>query len=395
MPAQRTFYQRIFHHDLFLSPISHQQRYVLTRRNCSDRVCLLLSFLLLFYCGWYIFASSNRIFGYQRDPAEELAYKNAILTSSPILENKQICSIDEVDLVFLIVSSSSRFLERQSIRETWGSMSDMFDVHSQRLFVIGYQSGGNFYKDLVKEAAHEQDLLYLTVDDSSVTLKELHAYRWLQQHCSTVKYIFKAEDDLFVNSLLIHELIRELKTDPNNIQNRYLYNISLNSLFLAQTSSNENKFLFGWAYQPGRPERNLTISQYYVTYEEYPKELYPRYCSGFGYLMNSKTRDLLTMEGFKVKRPFRFSDIFITGILPENLNFFCEILPFTYHQGTTNECMKLIRQSNTINPLPSTPPLIICSTGRHIGQNSYSDYHRMWTTLKYIYADKLHHTANN
>ncbi|CAF0918730.1 unnamed protein product [Rotaria sp. Silwood1] len=364
------------------------------RRNCSDRVCLFLSFLLLFYCGWYIFTSSNRIFGFQRDTAEELAYKNAILTSSPIIENKQICLSDEVDLVFLVVSSRSRFLERQSIRETWGSMSDIFGVHSQRLFVIGYQSGGKLYKDLSNEAAHEQDLLYLTINDSSVTLKELHAYRWLEQHCSSVKYIFKTEDDLFVNSLLIHELIRELKTDSNNVQNRYLYNISLNSLFLAQTASEASKFLFGWAYQPGRPERNLNISQYYVTYEEYPRELYPRYCSGFGYLMNSKTRDLLTTEGFKIEHPFRFSDIFITGILPETLSFVCETLPFTFYQGSTDECLKLIRKSNTIDSLPSNPPVIICSTGRHIGQNSFSDYHRIWTTLKYIYADRLH-TVNN
>ncbi|CAF3410051.1 unnamed protein product [Rotaria sp. Silwood1] len=333
MPIQTTFYQRTFYRDLFLSPISHQPRNVFMRRNCSDRVCLFLSFLLLFYCGWYIFTSSNRIFGYQRDTAEELAYKNAILTSSPIIENKQICLSDEVDLVFLVVSSRSRFLERQSIRETWGSMSDIFGVHSQRLFVIGYQSGGKLYKDLSNEAAHEQDLLYLTINDSSVTLKELHAYRWLEQHCSSVKYIFKTEDDLFVNSLLMHELIRELKTDSNNVQNRYLYNISLNSLFLAQTASEASKFLFGWAYQPGRPERNLNISQYYVTYEEYPRELYPRYCSGFGYLMNSKTRDLLTTEGFKIEHPFRFSDIFITGILPETLNFVCETLPFTLYEG--------------------------------------------------------------
>ncbi|CAF0827099.1 unnamed protein product [Rotaria sordida] len=394
MPFQTTFYQRTFHRDLFLSPISYQSINVLMRRNCSDRICILLSVLLLFYCGWYIFTSSNRIFGYQYDPAEELAYKNAIHASSPIIDNEHICLSDEIDLIYLIISSSSHFLERQTIRETWGSMSNIFGVHSQRIFIIGYRLGGNFYKDLSNEATHEQDLLYLTIDDNSVTLKELHAYRWLEQYCSNVKYIFKTEDDLFINSLLIHELIRELKTDSNNIENRYLYNISLNSLFLAQTSSDANKFLFGWAFQPGRPERNLTVSQYYVSYKEYPKELYPRYCSGFGYLMNSKTRDVLTIEGFKIKDPFRLPDIFITGVLPENLNFQCEILPFTFHQGTIDECIRLIRTSITINPLPPNPPVIICSTGRHIGQNSFSDYHRMWTTLKHIYADKLHAVNN-
>jgi hypothetical protein len=235
--------------------------------------------ILLFYIGWYAFISSNQTLRFRIDPTEELAYTQAMNKSLPIIQNTQICSLDEVDLLLIILSSSSHFLERQSIRETWGSMPDLFGVHSQRLFVIGYHSGGNFYKDLSNEAAHEHDLLYLTVNDHSNTLKELHAYRWLEQHCSTVKYIFKTEDDLFVNSLLLHELVRELKTKPNNVQNRNLYNVVLDSLFLAQIT-NADKFLFGWAYQPGLPERNNTVSPFYVTYQEYPKEMYPRYCSG-------------------------------------------------------------------------------------------------------------------
>ena len=104
-----------------------------------------------------------------------------------------------------------------------------------------------------------------------------------------------------------------------------------------------------------------------------------------------KTRNLLTKEGFKDQKPFRFSDIFITGILPERLNFVCDILPFTYHQGSIEECMKLIKQYNT-KVQSSTPPIIVCSTGRHIGQTTFSDYYRMWTVLKYIYSDRINIT---
>ncbi len=257
----------------------HQARTAIVRRHCSDRVCLLMSILLLLYTGWHVFNSSKRTIQVPIDPVELLAYTQAVNKSLAIIQNTQICSLDEVDLLFIIISSSSHFLERQSIRETWGSMPDLFGVHSQRLFVIGYHAGGNLYRDISNEAAHEQDLLYLTVNDQSSTLKELHSYRWLQQYCSNVKYVFKTEDDLFVNALLLHEIVRELKTKPNNVQNRNLYNVLLDSLFLAQTS-NPNKFLFGWAYGPGQPERNITYSPHYITYEEYPKELYPRYCSG-------------------------------------------------------------------------------------------------------------------
>jgi hypothetical protein len=247
------------------------------RRSCRDRIFLALIAALTFYLGWYFFHSTPPSI---RDPVEEKAYLHANSGSVPMIQNVQLCSLDEVDLLIVIISSGSHFLERQSIRETWGSVSDIFDVHSQCLFVVGYQYGSNLYKDLASEAQHEQDLLYLTVDDNSMTMKELHAYRWLEKYCPNVTFTFKTEDDLFVNTFLLHELVRELITNPDQFQNRYLYNISLDTLFLAHINPDAHTFLFGWAFQPGKPERNASMAPYHVSYKEYPKELYPRYCSG-------------------------------------------------------------------------------------------------------------------
>jgi hypothetical protein len=105
--------------------------------------------------------------------------------------------------------------------------------------------------------------------------------------------------------------------------------------------------------------------------------------------MDSKTRKTLVSEGFKDTEPFRFSDIFITGILPERLSFICDVLPFTYNQGTTEQCINIIKQNNKKDTRVSTPPLIVCSTGRHISQNTFSDYYRIWTVLKYVYGDRI------
>jgi hypothetical protein len=104
--------------------------------------------------------------------------------------------------------------------------------------------------------------------------------------------------------------------------------------------------------------------------------------------MDLKTRKLITVEGFKDKYPFRFSDIFITGMVPERLNFICDVLPFTYNQGTTEECITIIKQYSK-GARPSKPPLIVCSTGRHVLQNTFSDYYRIWTVLKYVYQETI------
>ena len=376
------------------------------RRSCTDRIFLLFIALLTFYIGRFLLNGNWRS---TRDPAEERAYLHAVSGSLPMIQNVGLCSADEIDLLLIIISSGGHFLERQSIRETWGSISNVFNVRSRRLFVVGYQYGSNLYKDLTNEADHEEDLLYLTVDDNLMTLKELHAYRWLEKHCPNATFTFKTEDDLFVNTFLLHEIVQELKTKPDQFQNRYLYNNSMDSLFLAHLNPDAHTFLFGWAFLPGKPERNASMTPYYVSYDEYSKELYPRYCSGryyliltkpflnqfflhlgFGYLMDSKTRNLLAGEGFKDKYPFRFSDIFMTGILPERLNFICDVLPFTYNQGSTEQCINVIKKNNKKNAISSSSPLIVCSTGRHIAQNTFSDYYRIWTVLKYVYDDKIH-----
>lgn len=247
------------------------------RRTTRDRLSLIVVASLIFYIAWYFF---NGLSHESIDPVEEQAYLQAVASSSPMIQNVQLCALDQVDLIILIISSGSHFLERQSIRETWGSTPDMFTVHSQRLFVVGYQYGSNLYKELANEAQHEQDLLYLTVDDDLMTMKELYGYRWLEKYCPNVTFTFKSEDDLFVNTFLLHEIVRELKTNPDQFQGRYLYNSSLDSLFLAHINPDAHTFLFGWAFQPGKPERNSSMAPYYVSYQEYSKEFYPRYCSG-------------------------------------------------------------------------------------------------------------------
>lgn len=247
------------------------------RRTTRDQLFFVLIASLTLYIGWYIYTGTTRL---PRDPAEEQAYLHAVSGSTPMIQNVQLCSLDEVDLLIIIISTGSHFLERQSIRETWGSMPDIFNVHSQRLFVVGYQYGSNLYKDLSNEAQHEQDLLYLTVDDNLMTMKELYAYRWLEKYCPNVTYTFKTEDDLFVNTFLLHEIVRELKTKSDQFQSRFLYNSSLDALFLAHLNPDAHTFLFGWAFQPGKPERNVSMGPYYVSHKEYSKDLYPRYCSG-------------------------------------------------------------------------------------------------------------------
>jgi hypothetical protein len=234
--------------------------------------------LLAFYVLWS--TADIYIFRQNYDPAEYDAYRRAIHSSTPMLDNRHLCSSNEISLLLVIVSSASHFLERQSIRDTWASTSNIFNIRSQRLFVIGYEYDRGHFKSLVNEAEFEGDMLYLTVDDQLSTMKELYAYRWLDQYCSNVTFTFKTEDDLFVNIYLLHELLNELRHEPDRFQNRFVRQMPLDSLFLAHINPDAHTFLFGWAFLPAKPERNASFKPFYVSREEYARDFYPRYCSG-------------------------------------------------------------------------------------------------------------------
>ncbi|CAM4911977.1 unnamed protein product [Rotaria socialis] len=356
------------------------------RRHCRKRIFTLFFGCLIFYIGGYVFVSISEV---TRDSTEKIVYLHALRRSSPMEHNIELCSSNDIDLIIIIISSSSHFLERESIRETWGSMPNLMNIRSQCIFVVGYQDGNSIFEELLNEAKSKHDLLYLTVDDDSMVGKELHAYKWLEKYCSNVTFTFKTNDYFFVNTFLLHELIQELTTNPQQYQNRYLYNNSLESLFTAHINPGANKFLFGRMFQASRPHRDK-LSPFYVSYKEYPKDLYPPYCSIFGYLMDSKTRNLLTEEGLKDKSPFRFSDVYITGILPERLRFICNNIPFTYHLGSTDECINIIKKQNVES---SRSPLIVCSTSL-IPAYKFLDFYRIWTVLKHVYKNRMYSTQD-
>ncbi|CAF5148507.1 unnamed protein product, partial [Rotaria magnacalcarata] len=103
-----------------------------------------------------------------RDSTAKIVYLHALSGSLPMEHNIELCSSNDIDLIIIIISSSSHFLERQSIRETWGSMPNLMNIRSQCLFVVGYQDGNSMFEELLNEAKRKHDLLYLTVDDDSV-----------------------------------------------------------------------------------------------------------------------------------------------------------------------------------------------------------------------------------
>ncbi|KAK7091074.1 beta-1,3-galactosyltransferase 1-like [Littorina saxatilis] len=168
-------------------------------------------------------------------------------------------SRDIIDIVFFIPSSPHASSRRHVIRRTWTSVTGNNTSNLRYVFVVGVTSDYMRMRTLVDESASFRDVVVIGFDDSylNLTLKTISSLRWLTHHCNHARFFFKVDDDVWVNTDLL------LTT----------FNRQAPSL----TSG-----LGGACPMPHRVIRD-TSNKWYASYESYPDDKYPDYCSGTGY----------------------------------------------------------------------------------------------------------------
>ncbi|XP_052007839.1 N-acetyllactosaminide beta-1,3-N-acetylglucosaminyltransferase 2-like [Xyrauchen texanus] len=213
----------------------------------------------------------------------------------PILINQHSkCALKENDQIFLlfaIKSTSKHFERRQAIRETWGREGSYDNgVQVRTVFLLGRSSldDPNLDKLVSLEAQQFQDLLVWDFQDSfyNLTLKEHVFFKWILDHCPSVSFIFKGDDDVFANTQAILNHLQSL--DP------------------AQASS----LYTGQIIEKASPLRDSKI-KYYVpqTFYEGP---YPPYAGGGGFLFSGNLIPSLYHVSFYI--PFFPIDDVYTGM---------------------------------------------------------------------------------
>ncbi|XP_027625160.1 UDP-GlcNAc:betaGal beta-1,3-N-acetylglucosaminyltransferase 7 [Tupaia chinensis] len=132
------------------------------------------------------------------------------------------------------------------------------------LFLLGTASKleerAHYQQLLAYEDRIYGDILQWDFLDSffNLTLKEIHFLKWLDIYCPNVPFIFKGDDDVFVN--------------PTNLLE-----------FLADRRPQENLFV-GDVLHHARPIRRKD-NKYYIPGALYSKASYPPYAGGGGFLM--------------------------------------------------------------------------------------------------------------
>lgn len=186
----------------------------------------------------------------------------------PMLINQpHVC--DETPFLLLVVKSLiPHFDRRQAIRETWGKAGVLANRTVVTVFLLGNTLPLDNFPDLLGMLGHEaklhKDLLQWDYRDSffNLTVKEVLFLEWFSKHCPQAQYVLKGDDDVFVNTLRVIDLLEGL---PDN---------KAKDFFIGDVISNAG------------PHRNQKL-KYFIPESVFVGQ-YPPYAGGGGYLLSGE-----------------------------------------------------------------------------------------------------------
>nr|AAH76751.1 B3gnt1-prov protein [Xenopus laevis] len=198
---------------------------------------------------------------------------------SLLLDQPNKCA-DKPFLLLAIKSLIPQFDRRQAIRESWGKELKINNMTVVRVFLLGETPPEENYPDLSGMVKYEnemyKDILLWNYKDSffNLTLKDVLFLRWASHSCSNAQFIFKGDDDVFVNTPLILDYLKTLSPEKAK------------DLFI------------GDVIRDAGPHREKTL-KYYIPESIYTGS-YPLYAGGGGFLYSGSIAQRLYKASSKV-----------------------------------------------------------------------------------------------
>ncbi|XP_016085803.1 UDP-GlcNAc:betaGal beta-1,3-N-acetylglucosaminyltransferase 7-like [Sinocyclocheilus grahami] len=207
-----------------------------------------------------------------------------------LLNHPEKCSGD-VDVLVVVKSVIEEHDRREAVRQTWGKEQEIQGLTIKTLFLLGTPATGKDTRNLQALVQYEDrtygDILQWDFIDTffNLTLKEVNFLRWFSIYCSGVPFVFKGDDDVFVHTKNLVELIG-FRVEENRVEN----------------------LIVGDTIFEAKPIRNRQ-SKYFIPKELYDKR-YPPYLGGGGFLMSSQVAHRLFAVSESVEL-YPIDDVFL------------------------------------------------------------------------------------
>ncbi|XP_078066409.1 UDP-GlcNAc:betaGal beta-1,3-N-acetylglucosaminyltransferase 9 [Mustelus asterias] len=208
-----------------------------------------------------------------------------------IINQKDKCrKVHGEELLLISIKSKVEEFERREVaRKTWAREGRVHNLQVRRLFLLGIPANQSSVASWSRLLEHEsqayQDILLWDFQDTffNLTLKEIHFLKWVDQFCPDAEFVFKGDDDVFVN--------------VENIAD-----------FLADADPKDDLFVGHIIYQ-ALPIRS-NKSKYFIPEMMYGQGVYPVYAGGGGFLMSGHTAKRLYQASKEVDL-FPIDDVFL------------------------------------------------------------------------------------
>ena len=213
-----------------------------------------------------------------------------------IVQPKDTCKGQAFLLVY-IHTSPEHVEHRDIIRRTWGNVSFYRDSSVRRVFVLGQTDNTTIQRQLDLEFRLHEDLLQVDFIDSyfNITLKAVTSLRWISSRCRHSRFVLKTDDDAFVNTFSLLEI--------------------LSSKQLFNECGSERTLMCNW----WSDEAVAREGKWIIDLDQWRYRDWPPFCQGLAFVMSTDLVIDLYRASFQV--PFlRLDDLFLTGFVPLGLS---------------------------------------------------------------------------
>uniref|UniRef100_A0A1A9W6C0 Hexosyltransferase n=1 Tax=Glossina brevipalpis TaxID=37001 RepID=A0A1A9W6C0_9MUSC len=223
------------------------------------------------------------------------------LSDFKYLLEPEVCQNHKRELLALLIITSYaghdnlRAAHRQAI-----SQAKLSALGLQRVFLLAAIPPQEHFiaqSQLINEQQRFGDLLQGNFLEAyrNLSYKHVMGLQWSSStHCKKAKFIIKIDDDIIYDVFQIK---------------RYLESLEVSKAGIAKSAN----FLAGYVLKNKAVIRNQA-NKWYVSPEEYSKNQYPDYLSGWLYITNSRTAQRLVYYSYETPI-FWIDDLWLTGIV--------------------------------------------------------------------------------
>lgn len=203
------------------------------------------------------------------------------------------CNGNKPYLVVIVPSHPNHTATRTLLRQIYNQNFRQGLV--QVVFMFGNTTDPEKQERIEAESQHYGDILQGDFIDSYRSISHLHllGINWVTTFCQQTSFVMESDDDIFVN-------IKQILINIDKLGN--------------------GTYMYCDPIYEAAPSRN-SYNKYFVSEDEYSGTYYPTYCNGWSIVypvhMAHKLIDVVSSVPF-----FWMSDVYITGILPSQLNSF-------------------------------------------------------------------------